>query len=57
MVDGTGEQERELAGKYRRQAEKIENEGYHRLATTIRDIAKHYDREAERNTGRGPRLD
>ena len=57
VVDGTGKQERELAREYRRKAEEVENEGYHRLATTIREIAKHYDREAERNIGRWEDMD
>ena len=56
-VDITGEQERKLARKYRRKANEIENEGFRRLAITIREIAKHYDREAERNIGRGNQLD
>ncbi|RWX46862.1 hypothetical protein H206_03539 [Candidatus Electrothrix aarhusensis] len=47
-VDPTGKPERELAKKYRQQAEDIENAGYHRLAVTLRNLAKSYDRDAER---------
>jgi len=47
-VDPTGKPERELAEKYRQQAEEIENVGYHRLAAMLRDLAKDYDRDAER---------
>ncbi|XCN72309.1 MAG: hypothetical protein Q3M24_18705 [Candidatus Electrothrix aestuarii] len=47
-IDPTGKPERELAEKYRQQAEDVENAGYHRLAATLRDLAKSYDRDAER---------
>ena len=47
-VDPSGTQERELAGKYRQQAEEVENAGYWRLAETLKDVAKDYDRDAER---------
>lgn len=47
-VDPTGEAERELARKYRQKAEDVENEGYHRLASTLRDLSDDYNREAER---------
>jgi hypothetical protein len=47
-VDPTGKPERELAGKYRAQAEAVEGAGYHRLATTLRELAESYEREAER---------
>lgn len=46
-VDPTGTPERELASKYRSQAEAIESAGYHRLATTLRGLATTYEREAE----------
>lgn len=46
-VDPTGAPERELATKYRGQAEDVENAGYHRLATTLRDMAASYEREAD----------
>jgi hypothetical protein len=47
-IDPTGKPERELAAKYRNQAEEVENVGYHRLAAALRDLADSYDREAER---------
>ncbi len=47
-VDPTGKPERELAAKYRAQAEAVENAGHHRLATTLRELATSYEREAER---------
>lgn len=50
LVDPTGKPERELADKYHMQAEAIEGAGYHRLATTLRELAESYEREAERVT-------
>lgn len=47
-VDPTGAPERELAEKYRSQANDIENVGYARLAITLRNIAESYDRQSER---------
>lgn len=46
-VDPEGRAERELANKYRRQADEVEAQGYHRLAGTLREVAKSYEREAE----------
>ncbi len=46
-VDPTGAPERELATKYRAQAEAVEHAGYHRLATTLREVAASYEREAD----------
>jgi hypothetical protein len=46
-VDPTGTPEKELATKYRAQAEAVENAGYHRLATTLRELAASYEREAD----------
>lgn len=51
-VDPTGKSERELAAKYRKQAEEVEAAGYHRLASTLRKLAEEYDREAERISSR-----
>lgn len=48
LVDPTGEQERELARQFRRKAEEVENEGFHRFAVTLRSLADEYNREAER---------
>jgi len=47
-VDPTGKPEMDLAAKYRQQAEEVENANYHRLATTLRDLADSYEREAKR---------
>jgi hypothetical protein len=47
-VDPTGKPERELAEEYRRKAEEVENAGFQRLASTLRDMAIGYQREAER---------
>ena len=47
-IDPTGKEDRDLAEKHRRKAEKVENEGYIRLATTFRGLADSYDREADR---------
>ncbi len=46
-LDPTGKPERELAAEYRAKAEAVENAGYHRLASTLRDLAKTYEGEAE----------
>ena len=46
-VDPTGKSENELAEQFRSKAEKIENEGFHRFADTLRGLANSYDREAE----------
>lgn len=47
LVDPTGNPERELADKYRKQADDLETHGYHRLADTLRELAASYEREAE----------
>jgi hypothetical protein len=49
-VDPTGKPEKELAAKYREQAEAVETAGYHRLADSLRDLAHSYNHEAERIT-------
>jgi hypothetical protein len=53
-VDPEGRAERELAEKYRRQADEVEAKGYHRLAGTLRDVAKSYEREAESRRASAP---
>ena len=53
-VDPTGKPEKELADKYRAQAEAVESVGYHRLATMLRELAGSYEREAERVSSREP---
>jgi hypothetical protein len=52
FVDPTGKPEKELADKYKKQAEDVENAGFYRLAITLRNIAKSYEHEAERNIER-----
>jgi hypothetical protein len=47
-VDPTGKPEKELAAKYKQQAEDVENAGFYRLAITLRNLAKSYEYEAER---------
>ncbi|MCK4814385.1 hypothetical protein KA005_01335, partial [bacterium] len=47
-VDPEAKPEIELAGKYRQYAENIDAKGFPRFATTLRDIADEYDREAKR---------
>ena len=44
-VDPTGAQERELANKYRKQADDVEAKSYHRLANTLRQLADTYELE------------
>ena len=47
-VDPSGQAEQELATKYRDQAEKLESQGYHRLADSLRELAVSYEHDAER---------
>lgn len=47
-VDPTGKPEFELAEKYKKQAEDVENAGYQRLAFTLRELAQSYTNEARR---------
>jgi hypothetical protein len=47
-IDPTGKPEKELAAKYRKQAEEVENSGYYRLANTLKSLAGSFEREAER---------
>jgi len=46
-VDPSGQEERNLAQRYRTRAEEIEDAGYPRIAAMLRDVADGYDREAE----------
>jgi hypothetical protein len=48
-VDPTGKPEKEIAEKWRQRADEVENSGYQRFASALRELAKSYDREAERN--------
>ncbi len=47
-----GRDEREIAQKYRTEADEVEACGYHRLATALRSLADLYDCEAEREEKR-----
>ncbi len=47
-IDPTGKPERELAEKYRQQANDTENSGFQRLAVSLKGIADYYDSEADR---------
>jgi len=47
-----GVEERELAKKYRIQAEETEAQRFHRLAETFREISTFYERDAEREASR-----
>jgi hypothetical protein len=54
-VDPTGAPERALAEKYRTRAESVENAGFVRFASTLRDLAAEYDHEADRIIARSKR--
>ena len=56
MVDPTGKPEKELAKEYRGKAGEVEDAGYHRLATTLRELADDYVREACRVIDRNGEL-
>ena len=47
FVDPTGKPEKELAAKYRQQAEEVENAGYYRFAITLKSLADSYENESE----------
>lgn len=46
-VDPKGQEERNLANKYREQADQVESAGYQRLAATLRQLASEYDHQAD----------
>ena len=52
-VDPTGAPEKELAHKYRDRADAADIASYPRLATTLRQLAESYEREAEFVSKRG----
>lgn len=54
-VDPTGAPERELAQKFRKYAETIEDAGFIRLAASLRSLSEEYDREALKVVERGQR--
>ncbi|MHA2938396.1 hypothetical protein ACXJY6_08865 [Vibrio sp. RC27] len=47
-VDPTGKPEKELATQFYDKADKLEDEGYFRFATVLREIADDYKRQADR---------
>jgi len=47
-VDPSGKPEQELSQKYKKQAEDVENAGYQRLASTLRQLADSYANETKR---------
>lgn len=47
-VDPTGSQERELAERFRKKANEVENATFSRFATTLRELADSYEHEAKR---------
>ncbi len=49
-----GQEEHELAKKYRTQADAVEGSGFYRLATTLRELAESYERDAQRQSARDP---
>jgi hypothetical protein len=49
-----GREERELAERYRQQADEVEVHGYHRFATSLRGLASQYEWQAEREATRDP---
>lgn len=52
FVDPEGKPERDLAEHHRKRAEEVEMCGYYRLATTLREVASSYEREAEQRRSR-----
>lgn len=47
-VDPEAKPEMQLVEKCKTQADQVENEGYHRLALTLRDLAHSYEQDAKR---------
>jgi hypothetical protein len=48
----TGIEEKEIAARYQEKAESLEQNGFHRFAAAIRDLANSYERDAERITSK-----
>ena len=53
----SGEEERELAQLNREKADALDQNGYWRFATAMRNVAAIYERDAERDSKRNPRED
>jgi len=49
-----GQEEREIAVRYREKVDSAEAAGFHRLATSLRELAVSYERDAEREAKRDP---
>lgn len=49
-----GRAEKEIAQSYREKADAVDKEGYFRFATSLRNMAASYDRDAEREASRDP---
>ena len=47
-VDPSGKPELEFFDRYLKQAEDVENAGFHRFAATLRELADSYSRQASR---------
>lgn len=50
----SGTAERNIASRYRKQADDVEAAGFCRVATTLRELADDYERQAERESKRSP---
>jgi hypothetical protein len=50
-----GKAEQELAATYKKQAEALELNGFHRFGTAMRELAESYERDARRDASRDPR--
>jgi hypothetical protein len=48
-----GKAELEIAAGYHKQAEALELNGFHRFATTVRELAKRYERDSQRDAAIG----
>jgi hypothetical protein len=49
-----GKEELEFADRYHKHADALEQQGFHRFATAMREFAKSYEREAARESKRDP---
>jgi hypothetical protein len=49
-----GKEELQLAERFHKQADALEQQGFHRFATAMREFAKSYEREAARESKRDP---
>ena len=47
-------EEREIASGYRKKAEALEQHSFSRFATAMRELAEHYERDAEHEAARDP---